>query len=86
VGDRPVHKLPFGPKCHKLFVILYSILANLTDDMFFCYCISKAKNEFGQNPEENIIFTGHGQYNVILAGSLAKTNKENINIKYNISN
>jgi hypothetical protein len=23
VGDRPVHKLPFGPKCHELFVILY---------------------------------------------------------------
>ena len=35
VGDRPVHKLPFGPKCHKLFVILYLILANLSDDMFF---------------------------------------------------
>ena len=35
VGDRPVHKLPFGPKCHELFVILYSILANLSVDMFF---------------------------------------------------
>jgi hypothetical protein len=35
VGGRPVHKLPFGPKCHELFVILYSILANLLDDMFF---------------------------------------------------
>jgi len=23
VGDRPVHKLPFGPKCYELFVILY---------------------------------------------------------------
>ena len=22
VGDRLVHKLPFGPKCHELFVIL----------------------------------------------------------------
>ena len=32
VGDRPVHKLP---KCHELFVILCSILANLSDDMFF---------------------------------------------------
>jgi hypothetical protein len=20
----PVHKLPFGPKCHELFVILYT--------------------------------------------------------------
>ena len=46
VGDRPVHKLPFGPKCHELFVILYSIH------------ISKTKNEFGQNPEENIILIG----------------------------
>ena len=34
VGDRPVHKLPFGPKCNELFVILYSIHANLSDDMF----------------------------------------------------
>ena len=23
-GDRPVHKLPFGQKCHELFVILYT--------------------------------------------------------------
>ena len=34
VGDRPVHKLPYGQKCHELFVILYSIHANLSDDMF----------------------------------------------------
>ena len=34
VGDRSVHKLPFGPKCHDLFVILYSIHAYLSDDMF----------------------------------------------------
>ena len=34
MGDRPVHKLPFGSKCHELFVILYSIHANLSDDMF----------------------------------------------------
>jgi hypothetical protein len=60
VGDRSVHKLPFGPKCHELFVILYKILANLSDDMFFV--IVYAKNEFEQNPEENIILTGPGQY------------------------
>jgi hypothetical protein len=34
VGDRPVHKLTVGPKCHELFAILYSIHANLSDDMF----------------------------------------------------
>ena len=56
VGDRSVHKLPFGPKCHELFVILYKILANLSDDMFFV--IVYAKNEFEQNPEENVVWTG----------------------------
>jgi hypothetical protein len=30
VGDRPVHKLSFGPKRHELFVILYLIHANLS--------------------------------------------------------
>jgi hypothetical protein len=34
VGDRPVHKLSFDPKCHELFETLYSIHANLSDDMF----------------------------------------------------
>jgi hypothetical protein len=72
VGVRPVHKLPFGPKCHELYVILYSIHVNLSDDMFFFYCISKTKNEFGQNPEENIILTGPGQYTKILTGCANK--------------
>jgi hypothetical protein len=87
VGDRPVYKLPFGPKCHELFLMLYSILANLSDDMFLLLYVSKAKNEFGQNSEENIILAGPGQYNqytVILTGSLTKTNRENIYVKYNI--
>jgi len=34
-GDRPVHKLPFGPKRHELFVILYSIHANLSSTAYF---------------------------------------------------
>jgi hypothetical protein len=63
-------KLPFGPKCHELFVILYSILANLSDDMFFVIVYLRQKNEFIQNPEENIILTGPGQYDKILTGSL----------------
>jgi hypothetical protein len=67
VGDRPVHKLPFDPKCHELFVILYSILANLSDDMFFVIVYLRQKNEFGQNPEENIIFIGSGQYYTFIA-------------------
>ena len=74
VGDRPVHKLPFGPKCHELFVILYSIHANLSDDMFLLLYtfVSKTKNKFGQNSEENIILIGPGQYTKILTGCANK--------------
>jgi hypothetical protein len=43
VGDRPVHKLHFGPKWHELFVILYSILANLSDGMFFVIVYQRPK-------------------------------------------
>ena len=88
VGDRPVLKLLFGPKCYELFVIyiliVSSIFANLSDDMFFCYFIFKTKNEFRQNPEENMIMTRPTQYTVILTGSLTKTNRENINVKHDI--
>ena len=38
----------------------------------YCYCISKTKNEFGQNSEENIIFIGPGQYTKILTGQYIK--------------
>ena len=47
--------------------------------------MSKAKHEFGQNPEENIILIVPGQYTAVLTGSLTKTKKGNINVKYNIS-
>jgi hypothetical protein len=60
VGDRPIHKLPFGPKCHERFVIVYSMLANLSDDMFFV-----------------IVYLRY-------TGSLTKTNRDNIIVKYNI--
>jgi hypothetical protein len=66
VGDRPVHKLPFGPKCHELFVILYSILANLIRRHVFVIVYLRQKNEFRQNPEENIILIGPGQYTKLL--------------------
>ena len=41
VTDRSI--LPFGPKCHALFVILYSIHANLSDDMFLLLYIQDKK-------------------------------------------
>ena len=63
------------------YLLLYSIHANLSDDMF-CYCISKTKNEFGQNPEENIILIGPDQYTKILPSQYTKilpgcANKDN---------
>ena len=30
----PQNSILTGPKCHEVFAILYSILANLSDDMF----------------------------------------------------
>ena len=72
VGDRPVHKLPFGSKCHELFVIFTQYM-QICQTTCFCYCISKTKNEFRQNPEENIILIGPGQYTKILTDC---TNKD----------
>ena len=43
--------------CHIIFNTWKSVRRHV-----FCCCISKAKNESGQNPEENIILTGPGQY------------------------
>ena len=85
VGDRPVHKLPFGLKCHELFVILILNTCKSVRRHVFCYCISKDKNEFGQNQKKNITLTGPGQHTVILTCSLTKTNRENIKVKYNIT-
>jgi hypothetical protein len=73
-------------KGHELFVIWHSITCKSVTQHVFCYCISKTNNEFGQNPEENIIWTGPSAslYTVIWTGSLTKTNRENVNVKYNI--
>ena len=48
VDDRPVHKLPFGTKCHGIFVILYSIKpTSKSDDMvFFKLTLPKAMRAF----------------------------------------
>jgi hypothetical protein len=36
--------------------------------MFFVIAYLRQKKEFGQNPEENIILVGPGQYTKILTG------------------
>ena len=43
VGDRPVHKLPFVPKCHDLFVTLNSMLTNMSDVMCFAIVYLRPK-------------------------------------------
>ena len=37
------------------------------------------------NLDEDVLWTGPGLYTVIWTGLLTKTNRENINVKYNIS-
>ena len=71
----------YGQGCHPQIIIWTE--AKLICQTI-CYCISKTKNEFGQNPKENIILTGPGQYTKILMGSLTKANRDNMNVKYNI--
>jgi hypothetical protein len=65
VGDKLVHKLPFGPKCHELFVNTCKSVRR------HVFCYSKIKIEFEQNPEENIILTELGQYTVIWTSSVS---------------
>jgi hypothetical protein len=43
VGDRPVHKLQFGPKCHELFVYIILNTCKSVSRHVFCYCIFKTK-------------------------------------------
>ena len=51
---------------------------------FFIYCISKTKNEFGQNPEENIILISPVNILKYWPAALTKTNRENKYVMYNI--
>ena len=71
MGDRQVCKLPFGLKCHELFVTLYSIHTNLSDLFLLLYI--KEKKQVWTKSGENIILIGRGQYTKILTGC---TNKD----------
>ena len=48
------------------YLLYYTQYMQICQMTCFCYCISKTKNEFGQNPEENITLVGPGQYTKIL--------------------
>ena len=50
------------------YLLYYTQYMQICQTTCFWYCISKTKNEFGQNPEENIILIGPGQYTKILTG------------------
>ena len=58
VADKPIHKLPFGPKCHELFLILYSILANLSDDMFFVIAYLRQKTSSDKIRKKTLYWSG----------------------------
>ena len=81
MGDRPVHKLPFDPKCHELFVILYSILANLSDNMFFVIAYLKPKTTLDKIRKKTLYRPGPV---IDRLANKDKRARENINVKYNI--
>ena len=66
------------------YLLYYTQYMQICQTTCFCYSVSQTKNEFGQNPEENIILIGPGQYTKILTGSLTKKNRDTIIVKYNI--
>jgi hypothetical protein len=54
------------------YLLYYTQYMQICQMTCFCYCISKTKDEFGQNPEENIILPG--QYTKILTGQYIQIN------------
>ena len=72
--DRDVtHKILYGPKRNAMnYLLYYTQYMQICQTTCFCYCISKTKIEFGQNPEENIIMIGPGPYTEILTGLYTK--------------
>ena len=72
--DRDVnHKILYGPKRSVMnYLLYYTQYMQTCQTTGFCYCISKTKNEFEQNPDENIILFEPGQYTKILTGCANK--------------
>ena len=54
------------------YLLYYTQYMQICQTTCFCYFISKTKYEFEQNPEENIILIGPGQYTKILTGQYTK--------------
>ena len=71
------HQIVHGTNGHLArsamnYLLHYTQYIQICRTTCFCYCISKTQNEFGQNPEENIILIGSGQYTKILTGCANK--------------
>ena len=54
------------------YLLYYTQYIQICQTTCFYYCISKTKNKFGQNPEENLILIGPGQYTKLLTGCASK--------------
>jgi len=53
-------------------LLYYTQYMQICQTTCLCYCISKIKNDFRQNPEENIILIGPGPCTKILTGQYTK--------------
>ena len=62
----------YVPNQNKVFLSYILSYMQICQTTCFCYCISKTKNEFGQNSEENIILIGPGPYTKLLTGQYTK--------------
>jgi hypothetical protein len=87
--DRSVtKKILYGPQKLRSILLYYTQYMQICQTTCFCYCISKTKNEFRQNPEENIILIGPGPYTKILTDCANKdihSKKKVVNIVENSS-
>jgi hypothetical protein len=59
-------------RCAMNYLLYYTQYMQICQTTCFCYCIFKIKNEFGQNPDENIILIGPGPYAKLLTGQYTK--------------
>jgi hypothetical protein len=70
-GHMAVYVTYLSINCHLArsamnYLLYYTQYMQICQTKCFYYYISKTKNEFEQNPEENIILIGPGQYYTII--------------------
>jgi hypothetical protein len=88
VGDRPVHKLPFGPKCHELFVILYKCTQYMQIRLgrhVFVIVYLRQKTNSDKIRKKTLYWSGPVNILKYWPTALTNTNRENKTVKYNIT-